>query len=327
MTLGDDVHEQMFRAGGQLDAKLLVFSSQLLGHLLQIAKQVAKKKNLENGYRIVINNGPDGSQSVYHLHIHVLGGRQMFWPPDCPLTASPHKSLNSSRGVISEPDLLCTSDALILEGFSDQGVVQVRRITLKNDAAIIPTKHIILTFNSPKLPTTIKAGYLNCKIRPYIPNPLRCFKRQRFGHSQNSCRGQLTCSRCATVGHSSTDCTLGPKCINCSHSHSADSKLCPRWKTEKQIQEIKTNRNVSYLEARKLMTPPISQLYAQATKSLKVSATTQTDKNITKIKCPPLKLLQPSSLPKPNISPSIYIYIYSFTTSASSVQADLLTST
>ncbi|GFV71163.1 uncharacterized protein TNCV_410461 [Trichonephila clavipes] len=94
---------------------------------------------------------------------------------DCPLTASPSKSLNSSRGVISKPDLLCTSDAEIREGFSDQGVVQVRRITLRKDAAIISTKHIILTFNSPKLTTTIKAGYLNCKIRPYIPNPLRCF--------------------------------------------------------------------------------------------------------------------------------------------------------
>ncbi|GFX29080.1 RNA-directed DNA polymerase from mobile element jockey [Trichonephila clavipes] len=46
---------------------------------------------------------------------------------DCPLTASPHKSLNSSRGIISEPDLLCTPDAEILEGFSDQGVVQKPR--------------------------------------------------------------------------------------------------------------------------------------------------------------------------------------------------------
>ncbi|GFU66286.1 uncharacterized protein TNCV_464661 [Trichonephila clavipes] len=55
--------------------------------------------------------------------------------------------------------------------------------------------------NSPTLPQTIKAGYLNCKIRPYIPNHLRCFKCQKFGHSQTACGGQLTCSRCASVGH------------------------------------------------------------------------------------------------------------------------------
>ncbi|GFX31594.1 uncharacterized protein TNCV_688421 [Trichonephila clavipes] len=138
---------------------------------------------------------------------------------DSPITISPHKTLNSCRGVISESDLLTTPDAEILDGFSDQGVIQVRRITIKKDNLVIPTKHLILTFNRPTLPTTIKAGYLNCKIRPYIPNPLRCFRCQRFGHSQTSCRGQLTCSRCASAGHSSTDCTLEPKCINCSQSH------------------------------------------------------------------------------------------------------------
>ncbi|CAF2718411.1 unnamed protein product [Rotaria sp. Silwood2] len=55
---------------------------QLLGHLLIVAAQVAKKVGLnEDGYRLVINNGRNGGQSVYHLHIHVLGGRQLDWPP------------------------------------------------------------------------------------------------------------------------------------------------------------------------------------------------------------------------------------------------------
>ncbi|GFT29392.1 uncharacterized protein TNCV_757481 [Trichonephila clavipes] len=77
---------------------------------------------------------------------------------------------------------------------------------------------------SPILPTNIKAGYLNCRIRPYIPNPLRCFKCRRFGHSQTSCRGQLTCSRCASVGHASTDCSLEPKCVNCLQPHPSNGK-------------------------------------------------------------------------------------------------------
>ncbi|XP_005093289.1 histidine triad nucleotide-binding protein 1 [Aplysia californica] len=54
---------------------------QLLGHLLVVAKKVAKEKGLDNGYRVTINDGPDGGQSVYHIHIHVMGGRQMGWPP------------------------------------------------------------------------------------------------------------------------------------------------------------------------------------------------------------------------------------------------------
>ncbi|GFW97222.1 uncharacterized protein TNCV_4784361 [Trichonephila clavipes] len=159
---------------------------------------------------------------------HLERGFELLRTFDYPLTISLHKTLNSCRGVISEPDLLTTPDGEILDGFSDQGVIQVRRITIKKDNSVIPTKHLILTFNSPTLPKTIKAGYLNCKIRPYIPNPLRCFKCQRFGHSQTACRGQLTCSRCASVGHASSDCTLEQKCVNCSQPHPTDSKLCPK---------------------------------------------------------------------------------------------------
>ena len=53
----------------------------LLGHLLLKAAEVAKQLNLPNGYRIVINNGPDGGETVPHLHVHILGGRHMAWPP------------------------------------------------------------------------------------------------------------------------------------------------------------------------------------------------------------------------------------------------------
>lgn len=53
----------------------------LLGHLLLVAKQVAEQIGLRDGYRTVINCGKDGGQSVDHLHIHVLGGRALHWPP------------------------------------------------------------------------------------------------------------------------------------------------------------------------------------------------------------------------------------------------------
>lgn len=52
----------------------------LLGHLLYVAQQVGKKE-CPDGFRIVINDGKEGAQSVYHLHVHVMGGRQMEWPP------------------------------------------------------------------------------------------------------------------------------------------------------------------------------------------------------------------------------------------------------
>lgn len=53
----------------------------LLGHLLLTAKQLAEQAGLDQGYRIVMNNGNDGGQTVYHMHLHILGGRPMRWPP------------------------------------------------------------------------------------------------------------------------------------------------------------------------------------------------------------------------------------------------------
>jgi histidine triad (HIT) family protein len=54
---------------------------QLLGHLLIKAAEVAKQLDLKSGYRLVINNGADGGETVPHLHVHILGGRHLAWPP------------------------------------------------------------------------------------------------------------------------------------------------------------------------------------------------------------------------------------------------------
>lgn len=53
----------------------------LLGHLTAVAARVAAEQGLDGGYRVVINIGPDGGQSVDHLHLHILGGRSLAWPP------------------------------------------------------------------------------------------------------------------------------------------------------------------------------------------------------------------------------------------------------
>jgi histidine triad (HIT) family protein len=54
---------------------------ELIGHLYWVATQVARQEGLTDGYRLVINNGNQGGQTVYHLHIHLLGGRSLGWPP------------------------------------------------------------------------------------------------------------------------------------------------------------------------------------------------------------------------------------------------------
>jgi histidine triad (HIT) family protein len=52
-----------------------------LGEVMLLAARVAQQEGLEGGYRVVINTGPDAGQTVHHLHAHVLGGRNMAWPP------------------------------------------------------------------------------------------------------------------------------------------------------------------------------------------------------------------------------------------------------
>lgn len=53
----------------------------LLGHLLLMARQVAEDQNLRDGYRVVLNNGVAAGQTVFHIHLHLMGGRAFDWPP------------------------------------------------------------------------------------------------------------------------------------------------------------------------------------------------------------------------------------------------------
>ncbi|GBO43013.1 hypothetical protein AVEN_37559-1 [Araneus ventricosus] len=215
---------------------------------------------------------------------------------DLPVTITPHKTLNFCRGVVSDDELLFSSDEEILEGLSSQGVVNVRRILTRKGTATIPTKHVILTFSSTVLPSSIKAGYLNIRVRPYIPYPLRCFKCQKFGHSQTACRGKQICSRCAFEGHSYSSCQSKPNCANCHQAHESASKSCPKWIEEKKIQEVRVKKKLTYSEARKLFQSESATSYAQITKVSKPAMSTQTDESLTQLPCPPLQSIKVSPL-------------------------------
>jgi hypothetical protein len=233
--------------------------------------RVKSVKKLKSGDLLI--QADSVSQTVTLLDCKTLG--------NLPVSVTPHSTLNFSRGVISEPDLRLIPENEILENLKSQQVCAVRKITTRRDGNVQPTNHIILTFNSPELPTFIMAGYLRCPVRPYIPNPLRCFQCQRFGHSKISCRGTVTCARCSEVGHDSEKCTKTPKCVNCKGDHPSFARSCPIWVREKEIQALKTGKNISFQEARKIVLsrtpkPGISFSAAVTSKSV-VSIATQTD--------------------------------------------------
>ena len=55
--------------------------AEILGHCHLIAAQIARQRSIEDGYRTILNVGPRSGQSVFHLHVHLIGGRTLHWPP------------------------------------------------------------------------------------------------------------------------------------------------------------------------------------------------------------------------------------------------------
>jgi len=103
----------------------------------------------------------------------------------CPVTASPHCTLNTCKGVIRCRALIdCPKDE-ILEELKSQGVTDIYNILTKDDSGNRRnTNTFIITFHSASIPKHIKIGYLRIPVELYIPNPLRCFNCQKFGHGK-----------------------------------------------------------------------------------------------------------------------------------------------
>jgi hypothetical protein len=222
---------------------------------------------------------------------------------DITVKVSAHHYLNSCRGVVRSRDLRDCTEQEVKEGLADQGVTDVRRINAFRNGVKVPTNTLILTFARSTLPPTIKAGYLAIKMEPYIPNPLKCFKCQRYGHHQTKCTREQVCARCGTTGHGDTTCEENPHCINCSGSHTSYARECPTWAREKEIVRVKHTCGISFPEARKVVesrNPVLGVTFSDAVKGKPKSVTigTQTEG-------PPMAPTQPSASPsKPSASPS-----------------------
>ncbi|CAH0547658.1 unnamed protein product [Brassicogethes aeneus] len=162
-----------------------------------------------------------------------------------------HQTLNYSKGVIYCSDLLNCSVEELKEHLLVEGITDIKRIQTKKDGKLIDTPTHIITFNSPVLPKKINAAFHRLEVRPYIPNPLRCFKCQKFGHITDKCESKVQICTCGQPPHDGTPCTLPIKCVNCSGDHPARSRSCPVYQEEATIQRIKTLDKVTYFEAKR----------------------------------------------------------------------------
>ncbi|XP_055944315.1 uncharacterized protein LOC129975286 [Argiope bruennichi] len=199
--------------------------------------EVKNVKKLKSGDLLIeVSNS---SQAITLRKLTTLGNIEV--------NVSVHISSNFSRGVISEHGLKNHTESEQVQELSEQKVCAARRIYMKRDGQLIPTQHVVLTFSTTDLPKFIKAGYLRCTVNPYIPNPDRCFKSQKFGHSQQACRVLKICAKCSVSGHFSSECISDDiKYIKCRGDHPSYSRSCPQWILEKEILSTTIRRNISF---------------------------------------------------------------------------------
>ena len=173
-----------------------------------------------------------------------------------PVEVSEHTTLNSSKGIIRDPILKLETEENIAEYLQGQGVTHVKRFKIKRNGDLVNTNTLLLTFNSVVPPKSLKIFYQIIPVEVYVPNPLRCFNCQRFGHHESNCPAEQgsVCEKCGTgdKDHESSKCTKPAKCVNCQGNHLSRSSDCEVWKKEKEIMKIKVTQRLTYPEARKV---------------------------------------------------------------------------
>ena len=140
-------------------------------------------------------------------------------------------------------------------------ILGVRRLNRKvlskdavNKAELIPTRTILLTYNSQSLPSDVFIFLVRYNLEVYVPPTKMCFKCFRYGHLQTLCRSKTTlCMKCCRPFHQATDaCSNRDKqatCINYQGSHLPNDKACPELLFQKKVHSYAAMRNTSLYEA------------------------------------------------------------------------------
>ena len=185
----------------------------------------AVKKSILGRYGTVkqVKKLKDGSLLIEvekYIQAQLLFDTQTFL--DIEVDAEAHRYLNVSKGVIRDhhQDLKDMTDGDIRLELSSQGVLKVTRFILKKDGKEIKTNTLFVTFDFPTPPEKLKLGYVIVNVQRYIPNPLRCFQCQRFGHSKKWCKNTIACLKCGSEGHDGSERTSKTSCcLNCKGDH------------------------------------------------------------------------------------------------------------
>lgn len=162
-----------------------------------------------------------------------------------------HKTLNTSKGVIRCDACKFLTEQELLEGLQPQNVTEVYIMKRRGqNGEMYNTRTAILTFKTTVLPRKVDIGYFSERVELFIPNPMRCMKCMRFGHTKKYCSREKTCAKCGDLYHEV--CNNPLKCTACGENHSSLDKECPIWKDEVEIKKIQTEKRITIREARRI---------------------------------------------------------------------------
>ena len=165
---------------------------------------------------------------------------------------TPNNHLNFCKGVVSSSEFKGISDTDLQTMFSPIAV-RVSRLTKKTKDGPIPSNSLLFLFKASVLPKSVKFGYLSFRVKPFLPNPMRCFNCQRYGHSNTRCHKPRRCGQCGSEDRNHPDsrsCTEDPQCPHCGESHPVWTRSCEALIREKELLKIMTTYKQSRREAK-----------------------------------------------------------------------------
>ena len=203
----------------------------------------ARLEKLKSGDILLTSKGPVSSAKAKKVQTIL----------DIKVNVSGHKALNSSKGVVKNPELRnSTPEELIA---LCPNVTEARQICKRDGTK---TNSWVLTFSTPTPPLQLKAGYRLLDVRPYVPNPMRCKRCHRFGHTLGRCKKvDQVCPLCGGTDHGETPCNVeNPCCLNCKQKgHPATSPQCEVYKKEQAILADQARLGGTFAEARERLFP------------------------------------------------------------------------
>ena len=133
---------------------------------------------------------------------------------------------------------------------SNTQIIRIERFKKRTDHGWIDSPSLKLVFSGP-LPHSVKINYSFYKVKPYVQEPVRCYKCQRLGHTSGGCRAAARCLVCGGA-HLKDDCTSDThKCANCGGPHKANSKECELIRQAVEIEQLKAEQGLTHADARK----------------------------------------------------------------------------